>query len=499
MLTKSGFKQFSRRQILAGLLVSAASGALAGAPNRSIRPKARVKRIALLAAGPVEPIIQAAGLSGKVGFVVADAQSGEVLESRNPLLTFPPASVTKTATTLYGLKTLGNSYRFNTRIIVTGPLKDGKIKGDLYLAGGGDPTLDTDALADMAKQLKAAGVEEVTGRTYVYSAALPYQKAIDPSQPVYLGYDPSLSGLNLNYNRVFFQWTRQKSGYQITMDARALKFRPRVAMASMKVVNRRTPVFTLETGATSDSWTVAKRALGRKGGRWLPVRRPEYYAADVFRTLARSYGIVLPPFKTARTLPDGTVLADWKSDNLPEVLRKMLKYSTNLTAEAVGLTASYHRGASPATLRASAKIMTAWIKETSGARHVRFVDHSGLGDENRASTSDMVKILKSSGWDGPLHQLMKDIKLHDKNGRPLKKQKINVRAKTGTLNFVSALAGYIDPPNGRKLIFAIFCGDLPRREMIPKSQKERPKGARGWNHRAKVMQQQLIERWVAVL
>jgi len=489
----------SRRFVLGGLLSSAASAALAGAPVHSKRPHHRSLKIKLSGAGSVEDIVKAAGLSGKVGFVVADATTGEVLERRNPLLTFPPASVTKTVTTLYALETLGETYRFGTRLLATGPLEGGQIKGDLYLVGGGDPTLDTDALGDMARQLKKAGVREISGNAYVYSGALPYQKSIDPGQPEYLGYNPSLSGLNLNYNRVFFQWRRQKSGYLVTMDARARKFRPHVSMASIEVVARRSPIFTVTTSRTTDHWTVAKHALGRRGGRWLPVRRPEFYAAEVLQTIARSFGIVLPNFKAAQAVPEGTVLAQWQSRPLKDVLRRMLKYSTNLTAEASGVTASRKRGGNPTSLRASARMMSDWANTTAGTKHARFVDHSGLGEANRISARDMVALLQHQGWNGSLRGLMKTIHITDARGRLIKKPKLKVRAKTGTLNFVSGLAGYMETPGKHKLVFAIFADDLARRTHIAKSQKERPKGARGWNRRAKAMQQKLMKRWATII
>jgi len=306
--------------------------AFAGPPKTSIWPKPRSQKVRIDAAGSVDEIIKASKLSGKVGFVVADAKTGEILESFNPQLSLPPASVAKTVTTLYGLEALGVAYKFQTRILATGPIENGRLNGDLYLVGGGDPTLDTDALGVLAKQLKEAGLREISGNTYVYAKAIPYQKSIDPAQPVYLGYNPSLSGINLNFNRVFFQWKRRKGGYDITMDARGLKFRPRVAMATMEVVERRSPVFTVTSSRNMDQWTVSKRALGRKGGRWLPVRRPDYYAGEVLQSISRSYGIDLPAFKIATSVPEGAVLASWSSKKLEEVLRSMLKYSTNLTA-----------------------------------------------------------------------------------------------------------------------------------------------------------------------
>ncbi len=75
---------------------------------------------------------------------------------------------------------------------------------------------------------------------------------------------------------------------------------------------------------------------------------------------------------------------------------------------------------------------------------------------------------------------------------------IKVRAKTGTLNFVSGLAGYMTAKDGTELAFAIFVADTRAREKIKRNDRDRPQGARGWNKRAKVLQQRLIERWGAV-
>ncbi|MBZ0129823.1 MAG: D-alanyl-D-alanine carboxypeptidase/D-alanyl-D-alanine-endopeptidase [Rhodobacteraceae bacterium] len=488
----------TRRQVLAGLLVSTAGSAMAGAPATSIFPQYRPRKIRLDAAGSVDDLIAAADLGGKIGFVVADAATGEILESRNPLLALPPASVAKAVTTLYGLEALGPGHRFATRVLITGPLVNGRVEGDLYLVGGGDPTLDTDALGELAKRLKAAGVREISGKARVWADALPYQRSIDSDQPEYLGYNPSLSGLNLNFNRVFFEWKRQKDGFEVTMDARALKYRPRVAMSTMTVVDRTAPIFDLTSTASTDEWTVASRALGKRGGRWLPVRRPEFYASEVFHTIARAHGIDLPGFTAARNLPGGTVVAEWQSEPLQDILRGMLKYSTNLIAEAVGLSASQARGRSPATLSASGRMMGDWVTSAGAAKHAKFVDHSGLGDASRMSASDMVRVLVRAGWNGQLHDLMKDIPFHDDDGKRLKNPPVNVQAKTGTLNFVSALAGYAQSSGGRRLVFAIFAADMPRRDALPKSQRERPRGGRAWNGRAKDLQQKLLERWALV-
>ena len=138
--------QYSRRFLLASLLSSVAGRALANAPLSSMRPKPRASGYQPRQATPVEDVISASGLTGKVGFVVADAKTGKILESRNPVLSLPPASVTKSVTALYALDALGSAHQFRTRLIADGSISNGRLRGNLILSGGGDPTLDTDGL-----------------------------------------------------------------------------------------------------------------------------------------------------------------------------------------------------------------------------------------------------------------------------------------------------------------------------------------------------------------
>jgi len=343
--------RLTRRLLLGALLSSAAGVALAGGPLTSVRPVARAR-------GQWKPDVRGAGdliaearLGGKIGFVVADARTGEILESHNPLLALPPASVAKTFTTLYALKELGPRHRFTTRLIATGPVEGGRLNGDLILAGGGDPTLDTDALADMAEKLKNAGIREIAGRFLAYSEKLPTIFSIDPDQPDQMGYNPSVSGLNLNYNRVHFKWKRESGEYAVTLDAPAHKFSTLVRIARMRIVDRSMPVYTYADNGGADQWTVARAALGKAGSRWLPVRKPELYAAEVFKTLARSYGVVLPNAGVAHAGHAGRALVSRESPVLHDILRDMLYWSTNLTAEVVGLTSTLADGEGARTLK----------------------------------------------------------------------------------------------------------------------------------------------------
>ncbi len=486
--------RISRRLFLTGLGASLVPTAgFADAPLISLRPQLRGVQVS-----GGERLVRQAGLRGDVVFAVADVQTGAQLEALGGEQGLPPASVAKALTALYALDVLGPDHRFETALLADGAIENGILKGDLILAGGGDPLLDTDALARMAANLREAGIVEVQGAFKVYDGALPFIFSIDPGQPDHVGYSPAVSGISLNFNRVHFEWKREASGYDVRMDARSAHYNPAVDVASMRVENRSLPIYTYQPSARQDRWTVAKGALGNEGARWLPVRKPALYAGDVFRTLARSNGIVLGRVQVTQEKPEGTPLVIFQSDPLDSILRGMLKYSTNLTAEMVGLSASVARGANPESLADSAAEMNRWAAETYGVDRIRMVDHSGLGDASRMAPNDLVSALVQARKSGALRPLLKPFALTDSQGRVVKNHPIKVDAKTGTLNFVSGLGGFVTTAQGNELAFAIFTADVDHRATIPRAQRERPDGARSWNRRSRKLQRALIERWGAL-
>ena len=494
-----GMTFWSRRGFLRGgaamLAAVPSAAAWAGAPSVSLRPKPRPQEFhKRLISGP-EQLINASGLRGRVAYTVAHVESGLVLESRDSAVGLPPASVMKAITALYALEALGADYRFQTRLLATGPVAGGELRGDLVLMGGGDPTLDTDAMAALAGKLKAAGVSRVTGRFLVYGGALPYQRVIDSGQPDHVGYNPSISGLALNYNRVHFEWRRTGSSYGVAMDARSKNYRPAVAMSRVAIVNREAPLFTYKDAGGRDEWTVARAALGKGGSRWLPVRKPEAYAGEVFAALAKSKGVSLPAPKVVEAAPRGTVIASVASAALREILRDMLKYSNNLTAEMCGMAATVAREGRAASIAASAAAMQRWAQQSMGMGRAKLVDHSGLGAASNVQAGDLARALALAHKSTGLPQMLKPIAMRHDNGKVNRDHPVKVHAKTGTLNFVSALAGYLTAPDGTELAFVIFTADEEARARIARKDRERPQGGAAWNKRSKRLQQKLIERW----
>ncbi len=477
----------SRRALLAGAVSSFATSAFAEGPLTSVRPRARVS-----VEDAIRRLIAGAGLTGTTGVVVTDLATGEKLEDLAGTIPQPPASVTKAVTSLYALEALGADHRFETRVYTDGVFSGGVVQGSLILAGGGDPDLATDDLAALAATLKNAGLREVKGDFLVWDEALRNVDEIDPSQLDHFGYNPTVTGLNLNYNRVHFEWKRQNDDFTTAIDARSDNYRPAVTVAEVDLVERDVPVFTYHDAGDVDKWTVARNSLNDEGSRWLPVRHPALYAGEVFATFMRSHGVVLKAPKETLTTPSGPILARFSSAPLTDQLRYMLRNSINLSAEVTGMSATKALTGERQGMRASAAAMSAWIETRCGGVTPEFVDHSGLGDASRISPSDMVGILAAPAVRDQLFPILRKVRVFDSAGTEVVRDGMAVQAKTGTLNFVSTLAGYVRTEKGRDLAFAIFSSDLARREVAKASGEERPQGALGWGRRARGLQQDIV-------
>ncbi len=496
-----------RRTAICAAIISAAVTLMAAAPLTAPPPRSK----------PVKPtpdavfLVESAAPSGQTGYLVYDLEADRVLEAGLADTPLPPASVAKAPTAIYALDRLGTGYQFETRLAMVGNVKNGVLKGDLILQGGGDPELDSLGLDALAEELFLIGVRKVDGRFIVDDSLYPSIERIDDTQPEFASYNPSVSALSLNFNRVYVEWRRASGGYEMSVQARADGLSPLTSAAVVEVVPE------TETGAVFDYvdatrvelWRVRRNALGKRGSRFLPVRRAASYAGQVFRDLARTRGVTLPRPELGDVPTILTVIARRESRPLTAISRDMLRYSTNLTAEALGLAATRSGGQKPSGLNASATAMNAWLAAFVGAQPgdpgLALVNHSGLSGGSRMTARRMVEVLEvadgrgfpalSGGRPTTLLAVLKEMRVDEKDAPP-PRYAHTIRAKTGTLNFTSALAGYIITDQGRRLAFAIFSADLAKRQALNDQAVETPRGARSWAGRARRLQRALLRSWI---
>ncbi|MEM7743565.1 MAG: D-alanyl-D-alanine carboxypeptidase/D-alanyl-D-alanine-endopeptidase [Pseudomonadota bacterium] len=445
--------------------------------------------------------------SGVAGWLVVDMDTGAVLDSHDPDRPFAPASVAKLPTAAFALDALGPDYRFETQVLATGSVSGDQLDGDLILSGGGNPELDTDSLAPLARQIAEQGIRTVTGQLIADGSALPQLSMIEVSQGDSSTYNPSISGLNLNFNRVHVKWDARKGRNHLSVEAQATRLSPPVT--SVRVAVGDVPgsaVFTFLDNADHEQWRMASRAMRGRAARWLPVKHPERYAAEVFAVLAGEHGVQMGLPRTGRTPGDARVLASHSSRPLTPILRDMLRYSNNLTAEVTGTTATRSVGVEVSTLAESADVMNAWAASVAGFPlgdpGFQFKNHSGLTTASKVSPRRMVDLLLALGrrdapsdrshtrLPGSVAGILKSYNVAAKNVA-LDYDNLAIVAKTGTMSYIRGLAGYVATPGGRRLAFAIFSNDL-----VARGGGGAQPVHRGWMRRAKGFERALIRNWV---
>lgn len=429
--------------------------------------------------------------SAQFGILVVDPASGDTLVSHNAGKLFMPASNQKLATGAVALQLLGADFRFSTTVSATGPLADGTLLGDLVVSGTGDPSVSDhmarDAMAPlraMADSLAARGVRRVTGAIVPGADAFP---------DATLGYGWSYDDLDAPYSagvdELFFNEGFSRvivKGGAREGDAVSVRTIPARTMPAVRAWAR----------------TVARPAVAPTGRqpRTVGVRQDSADAATVIvdgtvaagdsvvlsithRDPARAYllafhealldrGIVVEdgvsPWRGTSTYPLFSVM----SPTLAEILPAFEKPSQNQIGEILLRALGRARagvGSADSGARVVREQLLAW-----GASPDGFVvrDGSGLSRHNVITPETIIRILDAmrrspsfqlfydalpiAGVDGTIANRMK--------GTPAER---NVHAKTGTLDMVRSLSGYVTTADGRMLLFSVLCNNwtVPVREV----------------------------------
>ncbi len=450
-----------------------------------------VRIAAASAAGEGELVRQAGFAPDQVAYLVADAASGRVLALARGHTPAPPASTAKLVTALAALELLGPRSRLATRLYVRGEIADGVLSGEVVLEGGGDPTLDIDGLHALALALRQAGVRELRGRFLLADDLFPRRAEIAAGEPAGAAYNPGVGPLAVAFNRVRLLW---RSGRPYTV--------PPLFEAELETVAEPGAVVGREVGPGRTVWRLGQDASERV--RALPVRDGGMQAARLFRRLAGFYGIRLPPPERGSVRAGSRLIAERSSAPVARLVRDMLWYSNNLMAEQLGLLASRRILARPAEdAAASAGALWAHL----GARipelvrpGTGLVDHSGLGPGSRLSVRqlglllrygwrcfDLPALLPASGWSGTL--------LRRLDGPD---EALALWAKTGSLAFARALAGYLLDSGGRPRIVVVMVTDPERRRAYleagqPPAWEEE---VRDWGRRARTLEDALVRLWL---
>jgi D-alanyl-D-alanine carboxypeptidase/D-alanyl-D-alanine-endopeptidase (penicillin-binding protein 4) len=383
-----------------------------------------------------------------------------------------PASVMKLLTTLVALETLGPNYRWRTEAYVRGALRGGVLDGDLILKGYADPYLTPERFWELLRGLRDRGLRRVRGDVIVDDAFLakPSESRGDFDGRPYRAYNALPYALSLNFQATQLHLRPDEGAAKV----RAFTYPP---LANLKIRND----LRLESGPCrkrhlSPGVHVAQDARGAtvalKGSfsvdcpEWentYLVMEPDTHVGGAFDALWRELGGEVDGIVKRGVKPQGAKLFhNTESPTLGEVIRGMNKYSNNLMSRLLMLTVAAEAYGAPGTLEKGRRAVEDWERSKGHMfAGLRVGNGSGLSRIARVSAADLGQMLLAAYHSPVMPEFMASLAIAGVDGtmrRRLRDSEVAGRGhiKTGSLNNVSAMAGYVLDRGNRRWAVALL-------------------------------------------
>lgn len=444
-------------------------------------------------AGPLETIqlkiaqyLKRPGVrSAQWGIQILDPASDQVLIEVNPDKTFLPASVLKVLTTSTALEKLGPDFRYRTGVYTNGSVEDGIVERDLVLVGRGDPNLtdpygellEKPVFRELAEKLQAAGIKRIKGEIIgddSYFDLRSYGKGWT-DRDLKSVYGAPINALSINNNVL---WVYARPGVRrnklvsIDIEPQTSYFHIRNLGITGGKRSRRTLHARLIPGTRTIVVSGVLPAT-QSYGSYVLLEKPAEMAATLLKEELERHGIIVDGDVSTLHQEDVSkedrlgwnLLAEHQSPPLIRALQIINKRSQNLHAEMLLRTlGAEFKG--QGTNEAGLDVIKEFLVEAGvDSEKIRLNDGCGLSRENlitpRFQTSLLqflskrphfdlfLNTLAVSGTDGTLRNRLSATEVRG-----------SIHAKTGTLNGVNTLSGYMTTKSGRNLVFSIFANHV---------------------------------------
>lgn len=424
-----------------------------------------------------------------------DLDSGNIIQQLNADDRLSPASLTKMVVAAAALDTWAADKTFQTRLLGTGSLKNGVISGNLIMSGGGDATLEHQALWKLAVQLKAAGITSVNGGLIVNTSPLGEMKCetqdrCDAMTRSATAYNAPIAAVGVDFGN----WC---------IDVRAAEVGADAIVVGCSVAQLPVPVQgnikTTKANVRSTLWVerFTEPGIGdviRVGG-----TMPAGSGQSVYRAMSdpalgtgllmaetlREIGIAMNgpvSVSHAALQKDAYVMAAVDGLSLKEQLGRMLRFSNNYIADVLTLNIATVGNQTPETLADAGTTLSNYIArvQKNGKRAKvsppRIYSGSGLTPENEFSADELTAVLANQYYNTrnfpafygglvvPRQAPFAFLRLGSAAWLD------RVALKTGTMNepySVCGVSGYIRKKNGGWIAFTTIVNGSPRVKKVP--------------------------------
>ena len=407
----------------------------------------------------------------KLSIILEDSESGERLISINPSTTRSPGSVTKIFTAFAALDLLGEAYQWRTDAFIEKENNNKEIVDHLLIRGGGDPSFSLKDLEKLILNIRAKGIREIRDDIYFDQTFFRQRKKStakfdkSPLRP----YNTMHSSLIVNSNKIdlSFNLNEQTGKPDITplFLPIGIEIENNLSVGTGKCKDFRSQV-TFDERFRKQTLTILINgvypAQCKNLDHDLAITRTEHYFFGVFKKLwLNSGGTINGYYKKKNKSNKHVLVAHVFSEELSTALEMMLKESDNLTARNIFL--SLPEFSKRKELRNSRKLLYGSMKENNIYWHFRnIIDNgSGLSRVTRIKAESVMSLIQEidqgtkfssiksmlpiSGVDGTLKNIYQSKLLRGQ-----------LRLKTGTLNGVRCLAGFITTKSGNEYRFVFM-------------------------------------------
>ena len=395
-----------------------------------------------------------------------------------------PASVMKLVTTTAALDLLTPAYRWETEVYKDGDVDNGVLTGNLIIKGHGDPSFKAQEFWRLLMSLQQAGIKEIKGDLMIDKSA--FAKSVGDrhtfDDETWRAYNAEPSAFLVNGRNTSFKFIATDAGVNVSQE---------FELPEMKIINN----MKLAQGACGEwrsrfSYTVKqKEGCGNAncnktegavvsfngtfssdcGERYLElsVLDDEQYAFATFKKLWSELGGKFTGKLKVQASPASAIkVLEQASDPLGYVVRDINKWSNNLMARQLLLTLALEKQAAPATEAIGGQVLKDWMSAKNiNAKEMVIENGSGLSRTERISAEHLGALLVSAYHSAIMPEIMASLPILALDGTVKKRlndsgifSAIQGRAhlKTGSLDGVSAIAGYVLDAKNRRHVMVMM-------------------------------------------